>query len=187
MLPPEMKLGSSRRGTGVPALVAFMVLASVGAALAGQAAPSGTPEPSPSVSDVQPGRSDHQSETPGSRPSPSVDPAVTDACTGALEAGSEALEQQVGLGRAIEVILENCGKSPQAQGLLTALGRLEANQERQGANPPGGQPNEHANERATHDGGPPPQAQGSTGSHGRSMNASETPNDGARSTPASHR
>ena len=129
-----MKLGTSQRGTGVPALVAFMVLAGVGVALAGMPEPAGLPEPTPSVSPSSPGRSGHHGETPGVKPSPSTDPLIVEACTTALETGEGALERQHGLDRAIGVILENCGKSPQATGLLTALGHLEANQARQEAN-----------------------------------------------------
>jgi hypothetical protein len=177
-----MKLGSSQRGTGVPALVAFMVLAGVGVALAGMPEPSGPPEPSPSVSPSLPDRSGHHSETPGVKPSTSPDPVIAEGCTAALETGTDALERQHGLDRAIEVILENCGKAPQATGLLTALWRLEANQGAHGAGQHGGQPNQHANDAATHERGPSDTHGSSDDQHG--ANANGAANSSGRDTPA---
>jgi hypothetical protein len=183
-----MKLGTSQRGTGVPSLVAFLVLTGVGVALAGMPEPAGPPEPSPSVSPSLPGRSDH-GEIPGATPSTSADPGTAEACTTALEAGTDALERRHGLDRAIEVIIQHCGKSPQATGLLTALGRLEANrarqeakQERQDPGRRGGQPNEHANGAATNDQGSSDQAAGET--HGSGATADANP--GERGVPATH-
>lgn len=183
-----MKLGTSQRGTGVPALVAFMVLAGVGVALAGMPEPAGLSEPSPSVSPSSPGRSGHHGETPGVKPSASTDPVIAEGCTAALDTGAGALERQHGLDRAIDVIIENCGKSPQATGLLTALGHLEANQARQEANQErhdaghqGGQPNEHANDSATHDRGPSDQA--AADAHGSGATNGGNPN--GRGVPAS--
>ncbi len=184
-----MKLGTSQRGTGVPSLVAFLVLTGVGVALAGMPEPAGPPQPSPSVSPSPPGRSDH-GETPGATPSTSADPRTADACTTALEAGTDALERRHGLDRAIEVIIQNCGKSQQATGLLTALGRLEANRARQEANEErqdpgrrGGQPNEHANGAATNDQGPNEHANGAA-TNDRGPN--EHANPGERGAPATH-
>lgn len=184
-----MKLGTSQRGTGVPSLVAFLVLTGVGVALAGMPEPAGPPRPSPSVSPSSPGRSGDHGETPGVTPSTSVDPEDSEACTTALEVGTDALERRHGLDRAIEVIIENCGKSPQATGLLTALGRLEANRARQEANQErqdpgrrGGQPNEHANGAATNDRGPSDQAPAET--HGSGATADANP--GERGAPATH-
>lgn len=183
-----MKLGTSQRGTGVPALVAFMVLAGVGVALAGMPEPTGLPEPTPSVSPSSPGRSGHHGETPEVKPSTSMDPVIVEACTAALEAGTGALERQHGLDRAIEVILENCGKSRQATGLLTALGHLETNQARREANQErhdegrqDGRSDEHANGSATQDRGPSDQA--TANAHGSS--ATDDGNPSGRGVPAS--
>jgi hypothetical protein len=178
-----MKLGTSQRGTGVPALVAFMVLAGVGVALAEMPEPAGPLEPSPSVSPSAPGRSGLHGEIPGVKPSTSTDPAIAEACTAALETGTGALERQHGLDRAIEVIIENCGKSPQATGLLTALGHLEANQARHDAGEHGGQPNEHANDAPAHERGPSDPHVSSDDPHGANANGAANPSE--RDTPAS--
>jgi len=139
-----MKLGTSRRGTLVPALVAFTVLAG-SVAFASRAERSPAPDPATAVAGIQAGRWGHHGDDgPLGDPStsPSADPSQP--CEGALESGSAALGRSHGLERAIQVILDRCGRIPAARGLVNALARLEGNRERQAANEHGDHdPNEH--------------------------------------------
>jgi len=172
-----MKLGTSQRGTLVPALAAFMVLAGVSVSLAARPDPTPTPEPSASVTVAQPGRSGHHddegpggSDEPSSSEGPSADSLA--ACASALDVGDVALEEQRGLERAIEVVLANCEKNPAAVGLVNALEQLRANQERQSANEHGGQPNENASEQASGNAETPPgQKAGADTSDGNGQSA----------------
>lgn len=149
-----MKLGTSRRGTLLPALVAFLVLATIGAALAGTGTFASRPDVDVTVSN--PPRTGHRD---AGRPSGETGPSsgdtgtdgVTDdgddaaaACASAIEEGETALERVHGLDRATEAIVANCARG-HTQGLLNALARLQANQERQAEREHGADPNEGAN------------------------------------------
>jgi len=129
-----MKLGTSQRGTLVPALVAFTVLAG-SVAFASRAERSPAPDPTTAVTGIQVGRWGHHGDDgPFNDPSisPSADPSQR--CEGALESGSAAFGRSHGLERAIQVILDRCGRIPAARGLVNALARLAENRERQAAN-----------------------------------------------------
>lgn len=181
-----MKLGTSQRGTTVPALVAVMVLASVGVSLAGRPERTSHLKPSPSVTHAQPGRSGHQGVAPTETDtSPSPDPAadVSQACASALDAGNDALAKETGLAHAIEVVSVNCAEEPQAQGLLNALEHLLANQERQAANDHGGRPNEGANAAGTDaDAIPPGHAKGTHEPGGKGQDAEHANEHASAST-----
>ena len=145
----------------MPALVAFMVLATVGVSLAGSGSFATHPNAKVSVSDGP--RAGHRDDD---GPGGEVGSSVTDAesedvtspdeaagCEAALEAGDTALEVELGLDRAVQAILENCARGGHVQGLLNALAHLQGNQERQGSTEHGTGPNENANENANGPGG----------------------------------
>ena len=139
----------------VPALVAFMVLATVGVSLAGSGSFATHPNAKVSVSDGP--RAGHQDEDgPGGQIGSSVadagpgdvtSPDEAAGCEAALEAGDTALEVELGLDRAVQAILENCARGGHVQGLLNALAHLQKNQERQGAT-------EHGTGRNANENGP---------------------------------
>jgi hypothetical protein len=157
-----MKLGTSRRGTLLPALVAFLVLATIGAALAGTGTFASRPNVDVTVSD--PPRTGHRDAgRPGGETGPSSGETGTDditddgddvaaTCARAIEEGETALERAHGLDRAIEAIVANCARG-HTQGLLNALARLQANQDRRAEREHGADPNEHASDGANGPGG----------------------------------
>src|SRR3990170_8133635 len=126
-----MKLGTSRRGTLVPALVAFTVLAG-SVAFASRAERSPAPDPATAVAGIQAGRWGHHGDDgPLGDPStsPSADPSQP--CEGALESGSAALGRSHGLERAIQVLLDRCGRIPAAPRPGEAPPRLQRDPRRQ--------------------------------------------------------
>jgi|GEM_PF-2603157 hypothetical protein len=131
-----MKLGTSQPGSVAPALVAFLVLAGSAALAATQGPPSGTTaRPSPEVSHVQAGRLGHQTDEAPEDEERSVrrrtEPAVEQAgCDEALADGGAALERAHGLDRAIQAILDRCGRGSATHGLLNALEHLHENRAR---------------------------------------------------------
>lgn len=127
-----MKLGTSKPGSVAPALVAFLVLAG-SAALAATQEPAPTPfsPRTPTVPHVQTGRLGHQRDdtpeepsAPAEEPSPTVD---AEGCGDAIGGGAAALDRARGLDRAIQAVLDRCGRAPATHGLLNALERLREN------------------------------------------------------------
>ncbi len=158
-----MKLGRSRGGTLVPALVAFLVLATVGAALAGTGTFGTRPDADATASDApRSGHRDADHPSGGAGPSgsetdaddPAGDTGADDpaGCADAIRDGETALERAHGLERASDAIVANCERG-HAQGLLNALARLQENQERRSEREHGTGPNEHANGNANGPGG----------------------------------
>lgn len=123
-----MKLGTSQPGTVAPALVAFLVLAG-SAALAATQEPTSSPSPrAPAVTHGQTGRLGRQGEGVLEPQTEDVtSPAELEDCGNAMTDGDAALERAHGLDRAIQAILERCGRGPTTQGLLNALEHLRQN------------------------------------------------------------
>lgn len=151
-----MKLGPSRRGSVVlPAMIALTVMAVVSFALAGQRiahAPRQVPRHvNGTRHDAGEGRgSGSVSVSNGAHGGTSTDPS--EACTAAMSDGVDAVEAAAGLTHAIDVLLTNCRRNDQAQGLVTALQRLQDAKEHRGT--------EHG-----HAGGPPTGAGGASDAH----------------------
>jgi hypothetical protein len=159
-----MKLGTSRPGTMAPALVAFLVLAG-SAALAATQEPVPTASPrAPAVPPVQTGRLGHQGDgtleergEPAADETPNVD---TVGCDAAMVGGDAVLERAHGIDRAIQAILDRCGRGPATHGLLNALERLRENKAKHA---------EHGNQGKSGEHGKPPGDPGKSGEdHGKS-------------------
>ena len=172
-----MKLGTSQRGTLLPALVATMVLAGIGVSVAGQPNHPAAPAVSPSrTASPHVGHSGESDAGPDETPSADDETSST-ACGDALEVGSAALEDRRGLERAIEVILADCGRNHASQGLVNALQHLQDNLDRQADAEHGG-----GNAAGVHR-TPSPAGEGNGGEPpGQETSSSDT---GASSAPAS--
>lgn len=161
-----MKLGTSQPGTMAPALVALLVLAG-SAALAGTQEPVPTASPrAPAVSRVQTGRLGHQTDevppvTPNAPAAPTSGSVEPEGCGDAMNEGDAALERAHGLDRAMQAILDSCGRGPATDGLLNALEHLRENKARHA---------EHGNQgKSGEDHGKPSDDPGKSGEdHGKS-------------------
>lgn len=127
-----MKLGTSKPGAVAPALVALVVLAGSAALAATQdPTPLRAPSPGPAVGRVQTGRLGHRIyEVPEESVTPDAASTSAQECGTALTDGDAALEHAHGLDRAIQAILERCGRGPTTHGLLNALEHLRQNKAR---------------------------------------------------------
>ncbi|HSD49282.1 MAG TPA: hypothetical protein VLE71_05560 [Actinomycetota bacterium] len=150
-----MELGTSKPGTVAPALVAFLVLAG-SAALAATQEPTPNASPGrPAVTPVQTGRLGHQGDE---APEESVTPDATsptvdvEGCGNAMTDGDTALEHAHGLDRAIQAILERCGRGSTTQGLLNALEHLRENKAKHEARGNQGQRGEDHGKPSDHPG-----------------------------------
>ncbi|HEU4356621.1 MAG TPA: hypothetical protein VFT27_13615 [Actinomycetota bacterium] len=158
-----MKLGTSKPGTVAPALVAFLVLAGSAALAATQEpAPNHSPR-APAVPHVQTGRLGRQGVGGLEEPvTPDATSPTTDVedCGNAMTDGDAALDHAHGLDRAIQAILERCGRGPTTQGLLNALEHLRENKAKHEA---------HGNQgKSDQDHGKPSDDPGASGSPGKS-------------------
>jgi hypothetical protein len=125
-----MKLGTSKSGAVAPALVALAVLAG-SAALAATQHPSPVAPRAPVVTHLPTDRFGHQSDEAPEDPverGASTAPIDIEGCGEAITDGDAALERAHGLDRAIQAILDRCGRGPVTHGLLNALEHLRANQ-----------------------------------------------------------
>jgi hypothetical protein len=174
MVLADMKLGPSRRGSAVlPTMIALMIMAGVGFALAGQRT---SHAPEHAVRDGDRGGGLHGGDGHGGGPGGSgsseaprgTSTGVSEACAAAVSTGEGAVEAETGLTHAIDVLLANCGRNPQAQGLVNALQRLRDNQDR-------------------HEGGAQGNAGGSSADHANgSSPAHESDGHGGSQDPATH-
>ena len=190
MMWARMKLGTSTRGTVLPALIAVMVVAGVSMAVAGQPdqRPTGvSPSHAPDRGTLgskgngeSSGAADDGTQDGTSSDDGAHEGATSAECTAAVDVGQVALQDETGLAHAIEVLLANCGRDHGAQGLVNALQHVQQNldgQQGQGS----GSAGSHGNK-----GGASADHSQSAGGQGGSTTDSASGDRGSSATPGAN-
>lgn len=111
-------------------MLALMIMAGVGFALAGQRV---SHAPQHAVREGDRGGSQQKSDGHGRGSAGSgsgeaprdTSTSVSETCSAAVGTGEGAVETGTGLTHAIDVLLANCGRNPEAEGLVNALQQLQ--------------------------------------------------------------